>query len=207
MAKRGDKSCHQLSDDALVAMLKAGGPQREKAIDCIAQRCGPKLLKHAKWRYWRLGAETINDAFTEALLDLIRAIDRDKYHGNAKLCTFLNIIFQRRCIDFTRQKTTNVSTTPLDEVPPPMETGSAEDSDEEECLRMAMLELPPKKRELLADWSEGYSYEELAAKNSLTVNSVGPTLNLAKRLLEEAIRKLCERRLPVCMGLCKRINQ
>lgn len=206
MAERGDKSCHQLTDDALIAMLKAGGLQREKAIGCIVQRCSRKLLSYARWRYWRLGAEAIDDAFTEALLGLIRAIERDKYNGQAGLCAFLNKIFHRRCIDFIRQKTTN-PIIPIDEAPQTAAEGPAEASDEEECLRMAMRQLPHKKRELLADWSEGYSYEEMAAKNNLTINSVGPTLNFAKKLLDDAIRKLCEQRVPVCIGLCKRINQ
>lgn len=203
---RQHNSPKKWSDQEIIDMILAGGAQRERALIYLTHQCSPKLLSYARWKYWRLGQEKIDDAFSDALIDLIKVFERKQYNGQASICTFLNKIFHRRCIDSVRQKPTNQENVSMDDIGPLPSEENEDKTDSDDCLSLAMRNIPAKKRDLLADWSDGYSYEEMAARNQLTVNSVGPTLNLAKQQLEEAIRQLCQQKVGVCLGLCKKIT-
>lgn len=111
--------------------------------------------------------EQAMDAYSDSLTAFVDNIRNDKFRGESKCSTYFIRIFNNKCIDVIRKKTTNKATNQIisfedmkQEVMQPAENESLD-------LTGFMNELSEICREVLMDWSDGFSMDEVAERNNL----------------------------------------
>lgn len=117
-----------------------------------------------------LSREKAVDAYTDAILKLIRQVKEGKFKGESKLSTYFYKIFYYTAVDISRKKTTNeVLLDPKslsDREASVMNSLSAEHSLEK--LKANMKLIGKECLSILVDWAYGnYSMKEIAQKNNL----------------------------------------
>jgi RNA polymerase sigma factor (sigma-70 family) len=117
----------------------------------------------------KLVKEEALDAYSDAITAFVDNIRYKKFRGDSKCSTYFIRIFNNKCIDIIRKKTTNridKNTISLDNMgTEPMQMVM----DEEQSIHLPdfLNQLSEICRELLMDWSDGYPMEEIAVRNGL----------------------------------------
>ena len=84
------------SDAEIVHGIKAGGKYQEQMTQYLFD-AHIGFYVQARKKY-RLVEEELQDAYTDAILGVIRAVVRDRFRQDCKLSTYLYSIFQKICI-------------------------------------------------------------------------------------------------------------
>ncbi len=136
-----------------------------------------------------LQPEDVEDVAADVLLAVVAndyAVLR-QFRGQASLATYLTVISRRVCVQ-AMVKRAAIREAPLDgkaerEVRPKVER-SLEAIEEVQKLKKR---LPARERQVVQlFYIEGRSYEEIATSMHLPVNSIGPILSRARKLLRGA---------------------
>ena len=181
----------QLSDAELIAGIRAGGTQRRLYENKLYQKYqsfitdGPR--KH------RLTEDDCASAYSDAMLAIFDHISSGRFEGRSELKTYITQIFNNKCVDAIRKKTTNRSSVhdayslddPLMQLPD--ESRSIvqmliAQSDVEKLQRHLQL-LGDKCRSMIISWGEGYSDDEIAQEMGYNSAAVAKTSRL--RCLEK----------------------
>lgn len=133
------------------------------------------------------------DAYTDAVLSAIDTITKGVFENRSSLKTYLFRIFQNKCVDIVRKKTTNKNsihrTSPVNEMLLEMSDTAKSvvqhliDKVDLDELRKKLEELGEKCRTLLGLFAEGYSDKEIAVVAGYKTAEVTKTSRL--RCLEK----------------------
>jgi RNA polymerase sigma factor (sigma-70 family) len=94
-----------MTDPQCIEWIKEGGKRREKAANHLfAQYKG--LIVYGTQKH-KINRDEAFDAYSDAILALVRHVANGDFKGESKLSTYLNGIFFRKCVDQIRKKTTH----------------------------------------------------------------------------------------------------
>jgi len=137
---------------------------------------------------YSLPEDSVSDAYSDAILAAIESIVNHSFHGKSSLKTFLFQIFQNKCIDILRRKTTRRNsvhrTAAFDnapiEIPDPSQTvlDKLIERAEIETLNRQLKTLCEKKQRLLLLSAEGYTDKEIAEEMNFKTRFVVKTCRL-----------------------------
>jgi RNA polymerase sigma factor (sigma-70 family) len=117
-----------------------------------------------------LNREATIDAYTDAIIDFKEQVRNHQFRQKSKCSTYLYSIFNNKCIDILRKKTTY---TIINDLPENLKDQSPDIVQmltlnvEKEYLDNLMDKLGSRCREILMDWNDGYSMDEIAERNDL----------------------------------------
>jgi RNA polymerase sigma factor (sigma-70 family) len=156
-----------MTDSQFMERVLSGGRLMHKSVEWFYHEHF-KLVYQAI-RKKRLLEEEAIDAYSDAITSFIENIRRHRFQGKSKCSTYFIRIFNNKCIDIVRKKTTNNidrNTVSLDAV---KKENIHNDSEEYEILNIAdiLVHLSKICRDVLMDWSDGYSMNEIAQRNGL----------------------------------------
>ena len=189
------------SDQAIIKGLAQPGTERRKAED----------LLFITYRYFiREGVQKHNlqeedafDAYSDTVLAAIDKITSGAFEGRSSLKTWMFRIFQNKCVDLVRKKTTNKNsihqTAPVAEWLQALSDTSKTivqqlvEKADADLLKQRLNELGEKCRELLTLSADGYTDKILAAQLAYKSADVVKTTRL--RCLEK-LRQLYKKTLP-----------
>jgi RNA polymerase sigma-70 factor (ECF subfamily) len=135
-----------------------------------------------------LQPEDVEDVAAELLLAIVAddyAVLR-KFRGQSSLATYLTVITRRLCIQALQKRITQKEGSSQDITLERKKVRLPSDHiiDNKEEVVQLLKKLPSRERRVVRlRYLEGRSYEEIATKLHLPVNSIGPILNRAKKLL------------------------
>ena len=121
---------------------------------------------------YRLSEDDAFDAYSDAILSVIQNIRKGDFEGRASLKTYTFQVFQNKCVDLVRKRTTHKSsvheTTVISDVLLSLSDATRSilqqmvDRSEGEVLARKMNLLGAKCREILMFFASGYSDKEVA---------------------------------------------
>jgi RNA polymerase sigma-70 factor (ECF subfamily) len=137
---------------------------------------------------YSLPEDSISDAYSDAILAAIESIVNYSFHEKSSLKTFLFQIFQNKCIDVLRKKTTRKNsvhrTAAIDsarmDVPDPSQTvlDKLIERAEIDSLNRQLKNLCEKRQRLLLLSAEGYTDKEIAEEMNFKTRFVVKTCRL-----------------------------
>ncbi len=168
-----------LSDEHLTAEIRAGGNRQEQAIKRLYEQHF-HIVREGRKNFSKLDDDDLISAYDNAVIALRKQILNNVFRGDRSLYTCLHRIFNNRCIDILRSKSSNPVQL-MEDVPDT--TDESQDllnrwADEEqvEKLKRKLLQLGKVCQQVLM-YSEylGYNAVEIADtigfKNANSVNS------------------------------------
>lgn len=175
-----------LTDAQLIDGLRAGGAERRLSENRLYDRYAYLIRDGA--RQHRLNEEQTASAYADTLLAVFDQIISGRFQGRSGLKTFLYQIFNNKCVDLIRKKTTNresvhqgVELDPsLLQIPDETRTAiqqliALHDADR---LRERLRMLGNKCQSMLLAWASGYSDEDIAAQQQYNSAAVAKTSRL-----------------------------
>ncbi len=181
----------QLSDAELMAGIRAGGTQRRPYENKLYEKY--QYLIADGTRKHRLTEDDCASAYSDAVLTVFEHIISGRFEGRSELKTYLYQIFNNKCVDGIRKKTTNRSSVhdafSLDDslMQLPDETRSVVQQliaqSDVEKLHQHLRDLGEKCRTMILSWGEGYSDDEIAQAMNYNSAAVAKTSRL--RCLEK----------------------
>jgi RNA polymerase sigma factor (sigma-70 family) len=176
----------QPSDSDLIAGLIAGGIQRRQCEDRLYQKYTYLITNGV--RKHRLGEDDCASAYSDTILTVIENILGGRFECRSELTTYIYQIFNNKCIDLIRKKSTQSSrvhdAVSLDDslLQLPDSARSIVQQliaqSDVERLRNMINKLGDKCREMILAWGEGYSDEEIAKQLNYNTASVAKTSRL-----------------------------
>ncbi|MDX2046556.1 MAG: sigma-70 family RNA polymerase sigma factor [Chitinophagaceae bacterium] len=163
-----------LNDDAgheIISDLLGGGISRKKAEEKLFSTYS-YFIREGMHKY-SLSEDESFDAYSDSVLAAIEKIINHSFEGRASLKTYLFQIFQHKCVDLLRKKTTNKSsvhrTQPISDLLYSLSDNAklaiqqiTERSDRE-ILDQKLKETGENCMKLLLSWADGYPDKEIAA--------------------------------------------
>ncbi len=181
----------QLSDAELMAGIRAGGTQRRTFENKLYEKY--QYLITDGTRKHRLTEDDCASAYSDAVLTVFEHISSGRFEGRSELKTYLYQIFNNKCVDGIRKKTTNRSSVhdafSLDDslMQLPDETRSVVQQliaqSDVDKLHQHLRDLGEKCRTMILSWGEGYSDDEIAQTMGYNSAAVAKTSRL--RCLEK----------------------
>jgi len=156
-----------MTDREFIDSILTGGGAMHKTIEgfyrenygLVYQMVGShKLIK-----------EEALDAYSDAVTAFVENIRNKKFRGDSKCRTYFIRIFNNKCIDIIRKKTTNRidrNTISFDDIGREL-MQKVEDEDQYISFSDFLGQLSEICKEVLMDWSDGYTMEEIAVRNGL----------------------------------------
>ena len=180
-----------LPDAELIAGIRAGGTKRRFYENNLYEKYQYFITQGT--RKHRLSEDECASVYSDTILAVFDHISIGRFEGRSELKTYITQIFNNKCVDAIRKKTTNRSSVHdaylLDEslMQLPDESRSivqmlAAQSDVEKLLRH-LQELGDKCRAMILSWGEGYSDDEIA--QTLSYNSAAVAKTSRLRCLEK----------------------
>ena len=183
------------SDREIIGQFRLGGIERRKSearlFDRFAYFIKEGMKKHA------LSEDEAFDAYSDTILITIENIVNSAFEGRSSLKTYLSRIFNNKCVDLIRKKTTNKnSVNRAEEISDRLMflSDSAKsvlqkliDKTDLDLLGEKLKELEEKCRKLLMHWSDHFSDREIAVMLNYKTADVVKTSRL--RCLEK-LRKI-----------------
>jgi len=188
-------------DQAIINGLAQPGIERRKAEDqlFVTYRY---FIREGMQKY-RLEEEEAFDAYSDTVLAAIDMIAGGSFEGRSSLKTWLFRIFQNKCVDLVRKKTTNKNsihqTAPVSDWLHALSDASKTivqrlvEKADADLLKQRLSELGDKCRELLTLSADGYTDKILAVQLAYKSADVVKTTRL--RCLEK-LRQLYIKPLP-----------
>ena len=181
----------QLSDADLMVGIKAGGTQRRLYENKLYEKYQYFITDGAHKH--RLSEDECASVYSDTILVLFDHISTGQFEGRSGLKTYLFKIFNNKCVDEIRKKTTNRSSVhdafSLDDtlMQLPDESRSIVQQligqSDVENLHRYLRELGEKCRTMILSWGEGYSDDEIAQAMGYNSPAVAKTSRL--RCLEK----------------------
>jgi RNA polymerase sigma-70 factor (ECF subfamily) len=153
-----------MTEKKLLDNILSGGVLMQKAAESFYLE-NYKLVYNAKG----ISREEALDAYSDSVTAFVENVRNRLFKGESKSSTYFIRIFNNKCIDVLRKKTTNKSkqiTMSIEELKtdlPDIEVTNEEHTD----LTAYFNELSDVCREVLMDWSDGYSMDDIAERNGL----------------------------------------
>ena len=179
------------TDQAIITALQQPGIERRKAEDLLFSTYS-YFIREGMQKY-SLPEEEVFNAYSDSILVAIPNIVNGAFEGRSSLKTWLFQIFQHKCVDLLRKRTTNKNsvhqTTPVSDMLYQLSDASKTivqqlmEKSDTDLLKKRLQELGAKCRELLLSSADGYSDRELAAELSYKSADVVKTSRL--RCLEK----------------------
>lgn len=154
--------------------ILSGGVQQERMVrQMYRQYFG--LTKQALKQHRALQQEQAEDAYTDAVMTLRAHILNRQFRGDSEWSTYLNTIFQRRCIDAVRQTSTHKAKHMREQSELPMQMPARDpdivarlsQQDDWKRLQDFFQKLGESCRQVLMDWGYyGYNMEEIAQRHN-----------------------------------------
>ncbi|GAB3639654.1 RNA polymerase sigma factor [Spirosoma arcticum] len=176
----------QSTDAELMAGIRAGGAQR--------RLCENKLYEKYSYfindgvRKHRLADDDCASAYSDTILRVFEDISSNRFEGRSELKTYLYQIFNNKCVDAIRKKTTNRSSVhdafSLDDSLmqlPDAARSVVQDliaQSDVENLHRQLNEIGDKCRTMILMWGEGYSDDEIALTMAYNSAAVAKTSRL-----------------------------
>jgi len=181
-------------DHAIIGLLTSGGANRRKGEDTLF-RLYVYFIREGKRKYHLTEDESF-DAYSDTILSAIEKISNGSFERASSLKTYLYKIFQNKCVDLLRKKTTNknkvhqtVSITDMllheSDMAKSILQRLADEADEQ-LLKQRLTMLGDSCRQLLQLSAEGISDREIASMMEYKTADVVKTSRL--RCLEKLRR-------------------
>jgi RNA polymerase sigma factor (sigma-70 family) len=157
-----------MTDSEIIHKINQGGSASEKCLEVFYNE-NTRLIRVMEKKYG-ITREASLDAYTDAIIDFKDQVRKGQFLQKSKCSTYLYSIFNNKCIDILRKKTTY---TLVNDLPDNMKDQSPDIVQmltmtvEKTYLDNLMANLGSKCREILMDWNDGYSMEEIAERNDL----------------------------------------
>ena len=157
-------------DEALVKCLQQNSGLKRRAEDELFNRYA-YFIREGMNKY-AIDEDEAFSAYSDCILQAIDNIKSDMFEQRASLKTYLYRIFNNKCVDLVRKKTTNKSsihqTYPVSEMLS-MISDSAKtviqqliDQTDHDILKMKMAALGNNCKQLLSMFADGYNDKEIA---------------------------------------------
>lgn len=159
------------SDNQILQLILKGGKDKEDAaIYLFDSMQGFIITIQGKLN---LSLEDARDAYSDALVKLVRQIKNQTFRGDSKVSSYFYSIFYNTAVDVSRKKTTNknIKTLPLEDydVRERDLLGLMDKKEEAKRLVHVMGELGPACKKILLDWGYyGYNMQEIADRSQLS---------------------------------------
>ncbi|MEP7142795.1 MAG: sigma-70 family RNA polymerase sigma factor [Ferruginibacter sp.] len=166
-----NNATYNLADEDLIKSLQQNNALKRRAEEELFNRHS-YFIKEGMNRY-SLPEEEAFDAYSDTILQAIGNIARGLFEKRASVKTYLYRIFNNKCVDLIRKKTTNKSsiyqTAPISEMLA-MIADSAKtvvqqliEKSDLDTLKNKIKELGENCRKLLAMFADGYNDKEIAS--------------------------------------------
>jgi RNA polymerase sigma-70 factor (ECF subfamily) len=162
----------QQSDQAIINSLQQQGVERRKGEDQLFA-AHTYFIREGMGKYSLLEEEAF-DAYSDSVLAAITKITDGSFEGRSSIKTWLFQIFQNKCVDLLRKKTTNKNsihkTLSVSDMLYQLSDASKTiiqqlvEKGDSDLLRKKLNELGAKCRELLMLSADGYSDKELSVQ-------------------------------------------
>lgn len=176
----------QPTDAELMAGIRAGGGQRRLSENKLYEKysyfINDGVRKH------RLTDDDCASAYSDTILRVFEDISSSRFEGRSELKTYLYQIFNNKCVDAIRKKTTNRSSVhdafSLDDSLiqlPDVARSVVQDliaQSDVENLHRQLNEIGDKCRTMVLMWGEGYSDDEIALTMAYNSAAVAKTSRL-----------------------------
>ncbi len=152
-----------MNDNEIIQNIIQGGSHMEKSLESF-YRENIRFIAVMEKRYG-ISRETATDAYADAIIDFKEQIRNRQFQHKSKCSTYLFSIFNNKCIDILRKKTTH---TVINDLPENVKDQSPDIVQmltmtvERTYLDHLMAMLGSMCREILMDWNDGYSMDEIA---------------------------------------------
>jgi RNA polymerase sigma factor (sigma-70 family) len=93
------------NDFEIIQNLKLGGTMRERAVDVLYKKYAYAINQGVHKR--NLLEEEAFDAYTDTILSTVDSVIKESFESRSSLKTYLLTIFDHKCVDIIRKKTTN----------------------------------------------------------------------------------------------------
>jgi len=160
------------ADQAIIHGLSQTGTERRKSEEALFTSYS-YFIREGMHKYSLLEEEAF-DAYADSVLAAIRRITDGSFEGRSSLKTWLYQIFQHKCVDLLRKKTTNKNsihqTADISDMLYQLSDASKNiiqqmmEQTDIELLKKRLHELGAKCRDLLLLSAEGYSDKKLATE-------------------------------------------
>src|SRR5262249_50711687 len=139
-----------------------------------------------------LQPEDVEDVAADVMLAIVAddyAVLR-QFRGQSSLATYLTVITRRICVQALVKRATQPEKQTRDgQLEKPENPGREKAMENKEEVVRLLNRLPSRERRVVRlRYLEGRSYEEIATKLDLPVNSIGPLLARAKKLLRASAK-------------------
>jgi RNA polymerase sigma-70 factor (ECF subfamily) len=157
-----------MNDNEIIQKIIQGGSHMEKCLENFYKE-NIRFINVMEKKYG-LSREAAIDAYSDAIIDFKEQVRNRQFQQKSKCSTYLYSIFNNKCIDILRKKTTH---TIMSDLPENMKDQSPDIVQmltltvEKKYLDNLMTMLGSRCREILMDWNDGYSMEEIAERNAL----------------------------------------
>jgi RNA polymerase sigma factor (sigma-70 family) len=186
-------SFHQ-ADREIIGRLQQGGTERRRSEEQFFNRFA-YFIREGMTRH-ALSEDDAFNAYSDTILASIEKIINGSFEGRSSLKTYLYQIFNNKCVDLLRKKTTNknsvhrtdIITDKLLFISDSARTVVQKliDKADWSWLREKLNELEEKCRQLLVHWGDNYSDREIATAMDYKTADVVKTSRL--RCLEKLRR-------------------
>ena len=181
----------KLSDQALIAGIRAGGGQRRHFENQLYDKYR-YLIREGSYNH-KIDNEDASMAYSDTILTVIEHIATGRFEGRSELKTYIHQIFSNKCVDVIRKRTTNKAQEfqpfSLDDllvpVPDSQRTALADliRQQDHQRIRYLLTRIGDRCQEILTLWSEGCSDREIALQYQYNSDGVAQTTRL--RCLEK----------------------
>ncbi len=160
------------ADETIFQSLKSDGVSRRKSEELFFTSYS-YFIREGMHKY-NLPEEEAFDAYSDSVLAALDKIKQNQFEGRSSLKTWLYQIFQNKCVDLLRKKSTNKNsihrTSSITEMLFQLSDASKTiiqqlvEKADRNLLKQRLEELGAKCRELLMLSADGYSDREIAAE-------------------------------------------
>ncbi len=161
-----------LTDQTIINGLRQAGMERRKAEELLFTSYS-YFIREGMQKY-SLPEDQAFDAYSDSILAAIARITDGSFEGRSSLKTWLFQVFQHKCVDLLRKKTTNKNsihqTAPVSDILYQLSDNSKTivqqlvDKTDSDLLQKRLTELGPKCKDLLLLSADGYSDKALSAE-------------------------------------------
>ncbi len=158
-------------DEEIIRQLKESKMVRRKAEEELFSR-HIYFIKEGINKY-SLDQEDAFNAYSDTILQVIENVSADRFEKRSSLKTYLYRIFNNKCVDLIRKKTTNKSsvhqTAPISDmltmISDPAKTIIQQlvEKNDAALLKAKLTEIGDNCKQLLSMFAEGYNDKEIAA--------------------------------------------
>jgi RNA polymerase sigma-70 factor (ECF subfamily) len=157
-----------MNDNELIQQIRQGGYPMEKCLEFF-YKDNIRFIGLMQKRFG-LSRESLLDAYSDAIIDFKEQVRNHQFQQKSKCSTYFFSIYNNKCIDILRKKTTYTIT---NEIPENLKDTAPDIVQmltitvERDYLEKIIARLSAGCKDILMDWNDGYSMEDIAQRNHL----------------------------------------